>query len=219
MILARHAGDERPAKGGMEAERGGHRLGAVVGNRGADREPGAVERVGHIELEREGIARAGLVIGAQSPGAARRARLHQLERRCAREAVAQQWIVLPTHGDAVVLHVADDWEQQRRAAGPDIGIAVPQQLFASSGVQALQLRAARRHDGAESPVLKCDDIDHVQPLTATSIAPIAIRATPAQFTPLNRSPRKITPNSATSTTLSLSIGATRAASPSLRARK
>jgi hypothetical protein len=54
---------------------------------------------------------------------------------------------------------------------------------------------------------------------ATSTAPAAIRAMPAQFGTDGRSPRKVTANTATSTTLSLSIGATRAASPSLRARK
>ena len=40
-----------------------------------------------------------------------------------------------------------------------------------------------------------------------------------QFGPLRRSPRNATPNSATSTTLNLSIGATLAASPILSARK
>ena len=54
---------------------------------------------------------------------------------------------------------------------------------------------------------------------ATSIAPPAIIATPSQFGNDSCSPRKTTPNTATRTTLSLSMGATRAASPSLRARK
>jgi hypothetical protein len=42
---------------------------------------------------------------------------------------------------------------------------------------------------------------------------------PSQFGALSRSPRNITPNIATSTTDSLSIGATLAASPILSARK
>jgi protein-S-isoprenylcysteine O-methyltransferase Ste14 len=54
---------------------------------------------------------------------------------------------------------------------------------------------------------------------ATSTAPIAMSAMPAQFGTDGRSPRKATANIATSTTESLSIGATRAASPSLSARK
>ena len=49
--------------------------------------------------------------------------------------------------------------------------------------------------------------------------PQAISATPSQLTVDSFSPRKVAPNTATSTTLSLSIGATRAASPSFRARK
>ncbi len=46
-----------------------------------------------------------------------------------------------------------------------------------------------------------------------------ISATPSQFGAVNFSPRNITPNSATSTTDNLSIGATLAASPILSARK
>jgi hypothetical protein len=45
------------------------------------------------------------------------------------------------------------------------------------------------------------------------MAPPAIKATPRQFTPERLSPRNIAPKNATSTTLSLSIGATSAASP------
>ena len=54
---------------------------------------------------------------------------------------------------------------------------------------------------------------------ATKREPAAISATPSQLAIDNLSPRKITPATATSTTLSLSIGATRAASPILSARK
>ena len=54
---------------------------------------------------------------------------------------------------------------------------------------------------------------------ATSTAPQAIRMTPSQFGSDNFSPRNKTANIATNTTLSLSIGATCAALPSLSARK
>ena len=57
------------------------------------------------------------------------------------------------------------------------------------------------------------------PRYATSTAPAAISATPAQLAADSRSPRNTTPNTATSTTLSLSMGATLAASPSFSARK
>src|SRR5438132_715599 len=50
-------------------------------------------------------------------------------------------------------------------------------------------------------------------------APAAISATPIQLDVDRRSPRNTTPKTATSTTLILSIGATRAASPNFRARK
>jgi hypothetical protein len=46
-----------------------------------------------------------------------------------------------------------------------------------------------------------------------------MRATPSQLAIDSFSLRKTVPNTATSTTLSLSIGATRAASPSCSARK
>src|SRR3954469_2219220 len=52
--------------------------------------------------------------------------------------------------------------------------------------------------------------DH--PLKATSTAPVAMSITPIQLMPDSFSPRKMTPKIATSTTLILSIGATRAAS-------
>lgn len=54
---------------------------------------------------------------------------------------------------------------------------------------------------------------------ATSTAPAAIRTTPSQFVADRRSPRKSVAITATMTTLSLSIGATRDASPSFSARK
>src|SRR5579862_9138985 len=53
----------------------------------------------------------------------------------------------------------------------------------------------------------------------TSTAPAAMRAMPSQFGNDGRSPRNSTANTATSTTLSLSMGATCDAVPSLRARK
>ena len=58
-----------------------------------------------------------------------------------------------------------------------------------------------------------------QRLTAISTAPAAISAIPSQPFSDGRSPRNTTPNSATSTTLSLSIGATSVAGPSFSARK
>src|SRR3954462_15700650 len=57
------------------------------------------------------------------------------------------------------------------------------------------------------------------PLKANSPAPAAKSITPIQLMPDSFSPRKTTPKIATSTTLILSIGATRAASPIFRARK
>lgn len=54
--------------------------------------------------------------------------------------------------------------------------------------------------------------------SATSTAPVVIKATPAHSRTDRRSPRKATANTATSTTLSLSTGATREAGPSWRAR-
>jgi hypothetical protein len=54
---------------------------------------------------------------------------------------------------------------------------------------------------------------------ATKMTPAAMSSTPSQLRADNRSPRKATPKMATSTTLSLSIGATRAASPCCKARK
>jgi hypothetical protein len=56
-------------------------------------------------------------------------------------------------------------------------------------------------------------------LRVTSHAPAPIIAIPSQLTADSRSPRNSTPNTATSTTLNLSRGATRAASARLRARK
>ena len=54
---------------------------------------------------------------------------------------------------------------------------------------------------------------------ASSTAPTPIRAMPSQPSGGSRSPSTSTPNTATSTTLSLSIGATFATGPSARARK
>ena len=54
---------------------------------------------------------------------------------------------------------------------------------------------------------------------ATSTAPAAISATPSQFGAVRRSPKNTTPKIVTSTTDSLSIGATCAACPIFRARK
>jgi hypothetical protein len=58
-----------------------------------------------------------------------------------------------------------------------------------------------------------------QAVTARSSAPAAMNTTPSQFIRLSFSPRKRTPKIATMTIDSLSIGATRAASPSFSARK
>ena len=55
--------------------------------------------------------------------------------------------------------------------------------------------------------------------SATSTAPSAISATPSQLTMVSFSPSNKLPKIATSTTLSLSTGATCAALPSLSARK
>jgi hypothetical protein len=55
--------------------------------------------------------------------------------------------------------------------------------------------------------------------SATSAAPSAISATPSQLTMVSFSPSNKLPKIATSTTLSLSTGATCAALPSLSARK
>ena len=54
---------------------------------------------------------------------------------------------------------------------------------------------------------------------ATSSAPAVTKKIPSQFIVESRSPRNATPNTATRTTLNLSIGATCAALPSLSARK
>jgi hypothetical protein len=54
---------------------------------------------------------------------------------------------------------------------------------------------------------------------ATRTAPQAISITPSQFGSESRSPKKSTAKTDTKTTLSLSTGATRAASPSFKARK
>src|SRR5665213_2748487 len=54
---------------------------------------------------------------------------------------------------------------------------------------------------------------------ATRTAPTPTNAIPVQPMGERRSPRKVTAKTATSTTLSLSIGATRAASPSFSALK
>ena len=56
-------------------------------------------------------------------------------------------------------------------------------------------------------------------LTATNTAPAEMSPTPSQLGRDSSSPRNRTPNSATSTTLSLSMGATCAALPILSARK
>jgi hypothetical protein len=58
-----------------------------------------------------------------------------------------------------------------------------------------------------------------QSFTASTTAPAPIMAMPIQPCALGRSPRKAKANSATSTTLSLSIGATSVAGPSFSARK
>ena len=54
---------------------------------------------------------------------------------------------------------------------------------------------------------------------ASTTAPTAISATPVQCRPDSLSPRKRNAKTATRTTLSLSMGATRDASPIFRARK
>jgi hypothetical protein len=56
-------------------------------------------------------------------------------------------------------------------------------------------------------------------LMATKTAPAVIRPIPNQFVAESRSLKNMTPKIATKTTLNLSIGATRAASPSFNARK
>ena len=61
--------------------------------------------------------------------------------------------------------------------------------------------------------------DVISPGMRPMIAPAEVSPIPSHFQAERRSPRKSTPNNAIRTTLSLSIGATRAASPSLSARK
>jgi uncharacterized membrane protein len=86
-------------------------------------------------------------------------------------------------------------------------------------------KRARRHrhgvdrDWRDPADLVAPDLRIAQRLTAISTAPAAISAMPSQFCPDGRSPRNTNANTATSMTLSLSIGATCAASPSLSARK
>ena len=80
-------------------------------------------------------------------------------------------------------------------SGPAPNSWIPGSAFAGPGMKA----AYRRH-----PI---------------STAPAAMRTMPSQFGSDGRSPRNSTANTATSTTLSLSMGATCDALPSLRARK
>ena len=58
----------------------------------------------------------------------------------------------------------------------------------------------------------------VQPRAATRIAPAAIITMPTQLRTSNRSPKNTTPNTATSRTLNLSMGATPDAGPIFSAR-
>src|SRR5207237_1111752 len=77
---------------------------------------------------------------------------------------------------------------------------------ASVAARGLRHRADRRRRGAADR-----GVVSPQLLMAISTAPQAISPMPIQPCRLGRSPRKTTPNRATSTTLSLSIGATNVA--------
>jgi len=91
----------------------------------------------------------------------------------------------------------------------------PVTISANEAIQPVSLRP--RFFAASLP--RCQPQSFGYPRYATSAAPVAIRIIPNQLGPDNFSPRKNTAKTATNTTLSLSIGATRAASPIFSARK
>ncbi|MGY3660181.1 hypothetical protein ACVJ19_006844 [Bradyrhizobium sp. USDA 376] len=114
--------------------------------------------------------------------------------------------------------VADVGEEEigriQRAAGSPrlIGVSARHQCFGRGA------RSHRRQPSRPSPG-SARQRRAPQNLIAKSTAPAPIMAMPSQPCAVGRSPRKANANRATSTTLSLSIGATSVAGPSLSARK
>ena len=118
----------------------------------------------------------------------------------------------------------------QEALWPDAAFMEPTVRRHTRGPQAAAQAAADRRDDSSSETAPLrENVSIAEMLLApapptayridTSTAPVAISPTPSQFGSDSSSPRNTTPKIATSTTLSLSIGATRAASPSFSARK
>lgn len=106
------------------------------------------------------------------------------------------------------------------SSGGDGCGALARRLGRASWLRGLRMVShPRRHGGARDPPPGAIGRMRSDQAKATRTAPAPIRATPVHPLTERCSPRNTTPITATRTTLSLSIGATRAASPSLRARK
>ena len=87
-------------------------------------------------------------VGQAEPGMGRALR-RQIEHRPPRKAVPGHGMARPIHQDHVVMHPADDREQDRRAARPEGGIGVRHQLAPFRIAQGRQLGAQRIDGGRQ----------------------------------------------------------------------
>lgn len=133
----------------MEAEGGRHQPIAEIGHFGGHLQRAVVDPIGDVEAEREGILSARLVTRFESPGAARGLGGDQRKARGAGKAVPSDLIWCARNRDPIALHFADDGEQQRRPAGPEGGITVPEQVPCLAILQAYKFRARGGDAGAE----------------------------------------------------------------------
>ena len=101
----------------------------------------ALQGVGHRQMKGKGIDRPGLLTVAQVEGNAGFAVLLHRKQGVPAEAVGGNGVGLTVQGVLSVFQPGDHREEQRGAAGPNIGVALPQILRAILGGDGSQLCA------------------------------------------------------------------------------
>ncbi len=138
--LALRAGDG-DVEGGVASK--GERQVNVAGVRHLERlrQRGSVNRVGHVQLEVEGVGLAGLGGGEKLEGHAVLAGLGDLVVVKAGDAVSLKADGALRASRLVADEAADDGEEDGRASGPELGVSLPQIL----GVAHLQAHELSSH--------------------------------------------------------------------------
>ena len=112
----------------------------------------------HVELETERIHLAGLGVGDLPEQRLCVVAADHFEAPAAREAVAWQRVALTPPGIVAAVQCADDGKEDRRAAAPDSGVAIPQQVVAGGIAQHRELRTMRIDLGGKGVGVKADPV-------------------------------------------------------------